>query len=233
MLPPVWAIAVVAIAIGVTLAILLTLRARAARPSQPAATTIAVDPPAAPAERDDAIPEPTSPATEPSTPIAQLVDFALPPDPSVVDSRYRMIGKLGADDLGPAFEVERLADGRRFSMRTLRRRGADRLNKFAREAQQAADIEHPNLVPVIDIGFTANDLFLVMPLVDGGSLEQVRHRFGDRAWALPLLAQIASGLDALHARGVVHRGLRPSNVLLTRGTARITDIGLAALSRKT
>src|SRR5205085_5504290 len=113
-----------------------------------------------------------------------------------------------------------------------RRRGVDRMNRFATEAKIVAAIDHTNLVPVIDIGFSGNDMFIVMPLVEGGSLEQVRGRFGDPAWALPLLAQIASGLAALHARGIVHRALRPSNVLLARGTARITDIGLALLSRR-
>ena len=209
----------VVVVIAIALAIALGLRARVARRRR--------------AADSDAIPAPVPPSGEKSTPISELVEHAVPiVEDAVIDGRYLRIGKLGADELGPAYEVERLEDGKRFAMKTLRRRGADRMNRYAREAQSAAEIDHPNLVPVIDIGFTANDLFIVMPLVDGGSLEQVRGRFGDAAWATPLLAQIASGLAALHARGIVHRALRPSNVLLARGTARITDVGLALLSRR-
>lgn len=218
-----WALAVVVVTIGIGIAIVLGLRVRAAR-RRPVPTPV----------EPEAIPQPVPPSSERSSPIAELAPHAVPiKENAVIDGRYLRIGKLGADELGPAFEVQRLADGKRFAMKTRRRRGADRMNRFAREAQIAAEIDHANLVPVVDIGFTANDLFIVMPLVEGGSLEQVRGRFGDAAWALPLLAQIASGLAALHARGIVHRGLRPSNVLLARGTPRITDVGLAILSRRT
>ncbi|HUJ58600.1 MAG TPA: serine/threonine-protein kinase, partial [Kofleriaceae bacterium] len=73
------------------------------------------------------------------------------------------------------------------------------------------------------------ELFLVMPIVDGGSLEAERERFGDEGWARPRLAQVAAGLEALHARGIVHRDLKPANILLDRGVARIADFGLAAV----
>ncbi|MBA3461807.1 MAG: protein kinase [Deltaproteobacteria bacterium] len=217
-----WVLAVVVVTIGI--AVVLGLRARATRRC---ASPPAVEP--------EAIPVPVPPSSERSSPIAELAERAVPTiikDDPVIDGRYLRIGKLGSDELGPAFEVERLADGKRFALKTLRRRGADRMNRFAREARLAAEIDHPNLVPVLDMGFTANDFFIVMPLVHGGSLEQLRGRFGDPAWALPLLVQIASGLVALHARGIVHRALRPSNVLISRGTARLTDVGLAILSRR-
>src|SRR5207244_2632202 len=83
--------------------------------------------------------------------------------------------------------------------------------QFAREAQIAAELKHPNLLDVVDVGIADGMLFLVMPLVTGGSLEGARARFGDAAWATPLLSQIAAGLAALHARGIVHRDLKPGN----------------------
>jgi serine/threonine-protein kinase len=158
---------------------------------------------------------------------------AQPIDPGrVIDGRYRIIEKLGAGGMGTVYAVERFSDHKRFALKTLRGRGElDLLARFAREAQIAAEIDHPNLVPVLDVGITDGALFLVMPFVDGGTLEQQRARFGDVTWASPLLAQIAAGLAALHERGIVHRDLKPANVLLAGGVARIADFGLASLAR--
>ena len=150
-------------------------------------------------------------------------------DARVIDGRYRVLAKLGAGGMGIVYEVERIVDRAHLALKTLRGQAErEMLARFAREAQVAAALDHPNIVPVLDVGIADGVLFLVMPLVDGGSLDQQRTRFGDRAWARPVLAQIARGLAALHEHGIVHRDLKPANVLLGSGIARITDFGLAA-----
>ena len=147
-----------------------------------------------------------------------------------IDGRYRVIRKLGAGGMGTVHEVERLSDHQRFALKTVRGHGdSGNLARFAREAQIAAQLEHPNLVPVIDVGVTDGGMYLVMPLVTGGTLEQARTRFGDASWARPLLRQIAKGLAALHGSAIVHRDLKPANILLADERARIADFGLAAL----
>jgi hypothetical protein len=147
-----------------------------------------------------------------------------------IDGRYRVIRRIGAGGMGAVYEVERTSDRARLALKTLRGRGdAELMARFAREAQIAAELQHPNLVPVVDVGIADGGLFLVMPLVDGGSLEHQRAKFGDAAWARPIVRQIAAGLSALHARGIVHRDLKPANVLLADGVARIADFGLASL----
>ena len=207
-----WAIAVAVVTIAVAIVVLLKVRARRAP-----------DTSAAPVPIDE----------ETSGLVAELAEQAVPiKKDTVIASRYRVIGKLGADDFGTAFEVARLGDGERFALRTLRRRGADRMTRFTNDAKVVAEIEHPNLVPVLELGYAGNDVYLVMPLVHGGSLEQIRGRFGDPGWAMPILAQVATALAALHAKGIVHRGLQPSAVLLSKGTVRLADIGLAVLARK-
>jgi hypothetical protein len=151
----------------------------------------------------------------------------------VIDGRYRVLRKLGAGGMGVVYEVERLADRKRLAIKTVRgKTDAKALARLAREAQVAAEHRHPNLMPVIDVGVADGGLFLAMPLVEGGSLEQQRARFGDGAWATPLLAQIAAGLAALHARGIVHRDLKPGNVLLDGDVPRIADFGLASLAER-
>ncbi|MGE5187297.1 MAG: serine/threonine-protein kinase, partial [Acidobacteriota bacterium] len=126
----------------------------------------------------------------------------------VIDGRYRVVRRIGAGGMGAVYEVERLADGQRLALKTLRGHAdADLLARFAREAQIAAQASHPNLVPVLDVGVADGTLFLVMPLVGGGSLADHRDRWGDARWARPLVRQIAAGLAALHERGIVHRDL--------------------------
>ena len=144
-----------------------------------------------------------------------------------IDGRYRVLKKLGAGGMGAVYEVERLADHQRFALKTLRGRSdPDAMARFAREAQIAAQIDHPNLVPVIDVGIADGQLFLVMPIVTGGSLEHARREFGNAVWAKPLLRQIAEGLAALHAREIVHRDLKPANILVATDQVRIADLAL-------
>jgi hypothetical protein len=148
----------------------------------------------------------------------------------VIDGRYRVIRQLGAGAVGAVHEVERLTDARRFALKTLHGNvETEAMARFAREAEVAARLNHPNLVPVIDFGVTDGGLFLVMELVGGGSLEDDRDKFGDAAWALPILSQVATGLAAIHQLGIVHRDLKPENILISDGVARIADFGLASL----
>jgi serine/threonine-protein kinase len=125
-----------------------------------------------------------------------------------------------------------MSDDRRFALKVMRKGGAsvETLARFAREAQIAAQVTHPNLVAIVDIDIAASGaLYLVLELVDGSSLEEMRERFGDAAWALPILAQVAGGLAALHDAGIVHRDLKPANVLHADGVAKIADFGVASL----
>jgi hypothetical protein len=149
----------------------------------------------------------------------------------MIDGRYRIVRRLGAGGMGVVYEVERSGDQRRLALKTLRGRASpDTMARLAREAEIAAQLDHPNLVPVLDIGIAEGGLFLVMPLIGGGSLEQQRARFGDASWATPLLGSIVAGLAALHERGILHRDLKPGNILLADGVPQIADFGLASAS---
>ncbi len=157
----------------------------------------------------------------------------------VVGSRYRIVRAVGQGGMGAVYEVRRTKDERRFALKVLHgQTGSEAMARFAREAQLASTIDHPNIVAVVDVDVTSDGtLFLVMEYIDGPSLESERTRFGDAAWARPLLMQIATGLAAIHAKGIVHRDLKPANVLLAHRAddgvplAKIADFGISTLTR--
>jgi serine/threonine-protein kinase len=144
--------------------------------------------------------------------------------------RYRIIRALGAGGMGAVYEVERLVDGRRLALKILTSASTGpALARLAREAQVAAQASHPNLVAIFDVDVSdTGSLYIVMELVEGAPLLSHSARYGDVAWARSLLVQVARGLVALHANGVVHRDLKPGNVLVnTAGDAKIADFGIA------
>lgn len=146
-----------------------------------------------------------------------------------IDGRYEVIRLLGRGGMGAVYEVKRASDGARFALKSMTRYAdSQAAARFAHEAELVASVHHENLVDIIDVGFSRSGfMFLVMELVTGGSLETMRDRFGDVAWAKRTLGQIAGGLEALHARGIVHRDLKPANVLWSDERAKIADFGIS------
>lgn len=108
--------------------------------------------------------------------------------------------------------------------------GASR-QRFLKEAQAAASIVHPNVIPIYGIHLTDGRPFLAMPLISGGSLQQRLDRDGPLPLqdALNISLQIAEALEAAHAKGVIHRDVKPANILLEDGNNRVilSDFGLA------
>ncbi len=107
--------------------------------------------------------------------------------------------------------------------------------RFEREARLIAQIEHPAIVPVYDFGAQGDQLYLVMRYMSGGTLaEKIKQGRSTLGYAVKIVAQIAPALDAVHAQGVVHRDLKPGNILLDGfGNAAISDFGIAHLTAVT
>jgi len=153
----------------------------------------------------------------------------------VFDGRYRVTRALGRGGMGAVYEVERSRDAKRLALKVVTgAMSAKHAARFAREAEIGARLQHENLVSIVDVGIAAGATpFLVMELVQGGSLEEKRARFGDAAWAIPIVRQVAAGLAELHANRIVHRDLKPGNVLLVEDAdgadpvAKISDFGIS------
>lgn len=156
----------------------------------------------------------------------------------VVGGRYRLGELAGRGAMGSVHVATREGDGARVAVKLLRDSGADpiALERFRREARAAHMLEHPHIVRVLDFGVDGAQPFLVMELLEGetlGELLEREHRV-PLARALEILGPVASALEAAHARGVVHRDVKPENVFLARregATApKLLDFGIAKLA---
>jgi serine/threonine-protein kinase len=152
----------------------------------------------------------------------------------VLVDKYRIEHLLGQGAMGRVYRAVRLSDGQPVAVKLMQAGDPQMLARFAREAELVARIDHPNVVGIHDFGVTAEAaLFLVMELVEGGrTLEDQRDQFGKLTWAMPLVHQLAFALQAIHARGVIHRDVKPANILIANtGKLKLTDFGVAHVSR--
>jgi eukaryotic-like serine/threonine-protein kinase len=150
-----------------------------------------------------------------------------------VGDRYVLLGELGRGGMASVHRAHDEVLDRTVAVKLLHPHLAHDpafLERFRREARAAAALTHPNVVGVHDWGEGEDGAYLVLQLVDGLSLREVlRHRGRlDPAEALAVLGPAAAGLAAAHASGLVHRDVKPENLLIGRdGTVRVTDFGLA------
>jgi serine/threonine-protein kinase len=156
---------------------------------------------------------------------------------SVFADRYDVVRRLGTGGMGTVYLARHREMGRLCALKLLHpalSRDAEARDRFHREARNACRIVHPNACTVFDFGATAQgQLYLVMEYLDGRSLGAILAEAG--ALPLPrvgaLVGQIAAGLDAAHELGLVHRDLKPDNVIITpargRETVKLVDFGIA------
>jgi len=147
-------------------------------------------------------------------------------------NRYRVIEKLGAGGMGEVYKADDLQLLRTVAIKVLAKKERDEPGagiRFLREARAASQINHPNIVTIHEVGETDESAYIVMEYIEGRSL---RHFTLTRSLkpeaVLDIARQVCDALAEAHSRGVIHRDVKPENILVTeRGLVKVLDFGLA------
>jgi serine/threonine-protein kinase len=150
-----------------------------------------------------------------------------------LNERYRLMSCIGSGGMATVYKGVDMLLQRRVAVKVLRERFADDpefLERFQREARAAANLDHINIVTVHDVGKDGDQHYIVMEYVDGQDLKTLIRQKGrlSVAEALEIATQIAAGVGHAHKANVIHRDIKPQNVLVTPdGRAKVVDFGIA------
>lgn len=151
----------------------------------------------------------------------------------ILSERYKIIEKIGTGGMSDVYKAKCTKLNRFVAIKILKdelRLDKNFVAKFKTEAQAAASLSHHNIVNVYDVGFDQNMYYIVMEYVEGITLKQYIKEKG----YLPveemtrLALQIASGIEHAHQNNIIHRDIKPQNIIISKdGTAKVTDFGIA------
>jgi len=156
-----------------------------------------------------------------------------PPTEKIFNNRYRVDGTLGNGGMANVYVGTDTLLRRRVAIKVLREQYAsddDFVKRFSYEAQSAAKLSHPNIVSVYDFGTADHSYYIVMELVDGATLGDLmrQERVLPEPVALDYAIQVASGLAYAHRQGLLHRDVKPANILVTKDdVVKLSDFGIA------
>jgi eukaryotic-like serine/threonine-protein kinase len=152
---------------------------------------------------------------------------------TIVDGRYRVVGRLGSGGMADVYCAEDLQLGRNVALKVLHSRFAEDAEfreRFRREARSAAGLNHQNVVSIYDRGEWDGNYYIAMEYLDGRSLKEIVQRDGPLApeYAIDLTVQVLRAARFAHRRGIIHRDIKPHNVIVDEeGRAKVTDFGIA------
>ena len=158
----------------------------------------------------------------------------------VLGSRYELIEKIGSGGMATVYKARDLVLKRYVAVKVLREEYTtdnEFIKRFNTEAESAASLTHPNIVSVYDVGKEGSLYYIVMELIKGKTLKEIIVEDGRMGWkwSVKIAKQIAQALETAHKNNIIHRDIKPHNIIITEdGTAKVTDFGIAkAVSNST
>ncbi|MBR2131007.1 MAG: serine/threonine protein kinase, partial [Oscillospiraceae bacterium] len=153
-----------------------------------------------------------------------------------LDNRYEILEVIGTGGMAVVFKAKCHRLNRLVAIKMLKKdlsEDAEFRRRFHDESQAVAMLSHPNIMSVYDVSRGGDMDYIVMELIDGITLKQYMSRRGKLDWreTLHFMIQIMRGLSHAHSRGLIHRDIKPQNIMVLRdGTVKVTDFGIACLS---
>ena len=153
----------------------------------------------------------------------------------MLDNRYEILEPIGKGGMAVVYKAKCHRLNRLVAVKILKSdlaQDADFRRRFNAESQAVALLSHPNIVSVYDVSKAGDTEYIVMELIDGITLKQYMERRGLLNWreSLHFITQIMRALSHAHSRGIVHRDIKPQNIMVLRdGSVRVTDFGIACL----
>lgn len=150
-----------------------------------------------------------------------------------LQNRYEILEKIGSGGMATVYRARCHMLNRDVAVKVLKDEfttDAEFIKRFNIEAQSAASLTHSNIVSIYDVGTEDNMYYIVMELIKGRTLKEIIQEKGKISWRLAtdITKQVLSGLNTAHKNGVVHRDIKPHNIIITKdGAAKITDFGIA------
>lgn len=158
----------------------------------------------------------------------------------LIGKRYEILEKIGNGGMATVYKAQDTVLKRYVAVKVLREEfttDEEFIRRFNTEAQSAASLAHPNIVSIYDVGTEDNIYYIVMELIQGKTLKEIIDEDGvlPWKWSLDIAIQIASALEVAHKNNIVHRDIKPHNIIITEdGVAKVTDFGIAkAVSNST
>ena len=158
----------------------------------------------------------------------------------MLDNRYEILEKIGVGGMATVYKAKCHVLNRFVAIKILKDEfttDSDFIKKFNTEAQSAASLTHPNIVSIFDVGNEGNLYYIVMELIQGKTLKEIITEDGKLSWkwSVNIAIQIASALETAHKNNIIHRDIKPHNIIITEdGMAKVTDFGIAkAVSNST
>ena len=154
----------------------------------------------------------------------------------MLDNRYEILERIGTGGMAVVYKAKCHRLNRLVAIKILKRdlaQNEEFRRRFNAESQAVAQLSHPNIVSVYDVSRGGDTEYIVMELIDGITLKQYMEKRGQLNWreSLHFITQIMRGLSHAHSRGIIHRDIKPQNIMVLRdGSVKVADFGIACLA---